>query len=358
LPNPLSSIVYSDVLGHLPVYLSTDLDSPKVCRSCYYYKRNFDEANLKRFISSIQQTDWDLDNCDFASFSETFTSIFDNCFPLEKYSVRKNSTPRKPWITKGLARSCAKKEKLYKTYIKNPSHGNTKKYKAYRNKLNTLIRTTEKKYYEEKFMEATDDMKKTWKIIKNIISRNKQNSLTESFVDNGKTITDKNAIVQKFNDFFVNTGPTLASKIQPTNTNHKEYLSEDYPDSFALFLTTPQEVIKATNELANKTSAGYDNISVNLIKKIIHHTTEPLSALINKSFEYGIVPDQLKIARVCPIFISGDQSDFTNYRPISVLPAFSKMFEKLVHTRLMNYLEKHSVLTENQFVIHVWQLLI
>ena len=67
-------------------------------------------------------------------------------------------------------------------------------------------------------MEATEDMKKTWKIIKNIISRNKQNSPTESFVDNGKTITDKNAIVQKFNDFFVNIGPTLASKIQPTQS--------------------------------------------------------------------------------------------------------------------------------------------
>ena len=111
------------------------------------------------------------------------------------------------------------------------------------------------------------------------------------------TITDKNAIVQKFNDFLVNIGPILA-----TNTNHKEYLSGDYPDSFALFLTTPQEVIKATNELANKTSAGYDNISVNIVKKIIHHIADPLSTLINKSFEYGIVPDQLKIARVCPIF--------------------------------------------------------
>ena len=68
----------------------------------------------KRFISNIQQTDWDLDNCDFTSFSETFTSIFDNCFPFEKYSIRKN-TPRKPWMTKGLARSRTKKEKLYKT---------------------------------------------------------------------------------------------------------------------------------------------------------------------------------------------------------------------------------------------------
>ena len=89
--------------------------------------------------------------------------------------------------------------------------------------------------------------------------------------------------MHKFNDFFVNIGPTLASKIQSTNTNYKGYLCGDYPDSFALFLTTPQEVIKATNELANKTSAGYDNVSVNLIKKIIHHIAEPLSALINKN---------------------------------------------------------------------------
>ena len=105
-------------------------------------------------------------------------------------------------------------------------------------------------------MEATNDLKKTWKIIKNIISKNKRNSPTEIFVDSGKTITDKIAIVQKFNDFFVNIGPTLASKIQSTNTNYKEYLCGDYLDSFALFFTTPQKVVKATNELANKTSAG------------------------------------------------------------------------------------------------------
>ena len=130
--------------------------------------------------------------------------------------------------------------------------------------------------------------------------------------------------MQKFYDFFVTTGPTLASKVQPTNTNYKEYLCGDYPNSFALFLTTPQEVMKATNELANKTSARsrYDNVSVNLIKTIINYIAEPLSALIIKSFERGIVPDQLKIARVCPIFKSGDQTDFTNYRPLSVLPAF------------------------------------
>ena len=57
----------------------------------------------------------------------------------------------------------------------------------------------------------------------------------------------------------------------------------------------------------------------------------------------------MKVARLCLIFKSGDQSDFTNYRPISVLPAFSKIFEKVVHARLMTYLVKHCILTENQF---------
>jgi len=66
LINPLSCIVYSDISDHRSVYtLSTDLDSPKARRSCYYYKRNFGEANLQRFKTNIQQADWDLDNCDY-----------------------------------------------------------------------------------------------------------------------------------------------------------------------------------------------------------------------------------------------------------------------------------------------------
>ena len=112
-------------------------------------------------------------------------------------------------------------------YVINIKHdANTMKYKAYRNKLNKLGWTIEKKHYEEKFVEAMDDMKKIWKIVKNRI--HKQNTLTPSFVDNGKVITDKNATVHRFNKFFVNNGPTLASKIQPTNTNYKQYFCGDF----------------------------------------------------------------------------------------------------------------------------------
>ena len=63
----------------------------------------------------------------------------------------------------------------------------------------------------------------------------------------------------------------------------------------------------------------------------------------------GRVPDSLKIAKVCPIFKSGNNADFTNYRPISVLPSFSIILEKLVNSRLLNYLSQHSILSDNQY---------
>ena len=75
----------------------------------------------------------------------------------------------------------------------------------------------------------------------------------------------------------------------------------------------------------------------------------PLTHLINLSITSGIVTVQLKIARVIPLFKSGDKSTFTNYRPVSVLPAFSKIFERVIYNRLLNYLNNYKILSDNQF---------
>ena len=75
----------------------------------------------------------------------------------------------------------------------------------------------------------------------------------------------------------------------------------------------------------------------------------PLTHFINLSIISGVFPDQLKIARVIPLFKSGDKSIFTNYRPVSVLPAFSKILEKVIYNRLLDYLNKHEILSDNQF---------
>ena len=96
-------------------------------------------------------------------------------------------------------------------------------------------------------------------------------------------------------------------------------------------------------------SAGYDSIPMNILKSSIFHIAEPIAKLINCSIRSGIFPDTLKIAKVCPVFKSGEKDRFENYRPISVLPSFSKVFEKIVHIRLSNYLESCNILSDNQY---------
>ena len=81
---------------------------------------------------------------------------------------------------------------------------------------------------------------------------------------------------------------------------------------------------------------------------ILRYLTLPLSHIINLSLISGIVPDQLKISRVIPLFKSGNKSSFSNYRPVSVLPAFSKIFEKVFYNQLSKYLAELNILCNNQ----------
>lgn len=86
--------------------------------------------------------------------------------------------------------------------------------------------------------------------------------------------------------------------------------------------------------LKNSYSKGHDNLSVNTIKTCSDQLAGPLSMVFNKSIEEGIVPDDLKIAKIIPVYKSDDKNTVSNYRPISVLPAFSKVLERLVYNRL------------------------
>ena len=96
-------------------------------------------------------------------------------------------------------------------------------------------------------------------------------------------------------------------------------------------------------------SPGYDDISFNVIKKCFSSLCEPLKYLFNLSIEKGIFPDDLKIAKVTPIYKSDDKSDLSNYRPISVLSCFSKMFERIMYNRLYQDLTENEILYPKQF---------
>ena len=84
-------------------------------------------------------------------------------------------------------------------------------------------------------------------------------------------------------------------------------------------------------------------------KKIIPHILTPLRHICNTSLEQGIFPDEMKIARIIPLFKSGDKQNVSNYRPISLLPQFSKILEKIFNNRLMNFLNSNNLLYLRQY---------
>ena len=94
---------------------------------------------------------------------------------------------------------------------------------------------------------------------------------------------------------------------------------------------------------------GFDNIPMNIIKSSFKYISNPLLHLINLSFSKGVFPDQLKIAKLIPVFKADDPELFSNYRPISLLTNFSKFFEKIMHNRLVLFAERFNILYHNQF---------
>ena len=98
-----------------------------------------------------------------------------------------------------------------------------------------------------------------------------------------------------------------------------------------------------------RAAIGFDSIPMNVIKETFSSISAPLSHIFNRSITSGIVPIELKIAQVVHLFKSDDKSVFSNYRPISVLPSFSKILERAVYNRLMDFLTEYKILSDNQF---------
>ena len=114
-----------------------------------------------------------------------------------------------------------------------------------------------------------------------------------------------------------------------------------------LDLATQEEIV--TCKFPAGKSAGYDNIPMSIIKRSVYSISSPLTHIVNLSIIHGIFPNELKIARVVPIFKPGDKALFSNFRPISVLPCFSKILERIIYNRIINYLNDFNGLCDNQY---------
>ena len=113
--------------------------------------------------------------------------------------------------------------------------------------------------------------------------------------------------------------------------------------------TNEEEIIKVIKTLGSRKSPGHDGIKSVLVKQIAEEIALPLKIISNISLHTGSVPDDLKIAKVVPICKKDNPELFSNYRPVSVLPCFSKIIERIVHERCYDLLTKNNILYKRQY---------
>ena len=144
------------------------------------------------------------------------------------------------------------------------------------------------------------------------------------FKINGQEISDPSVIADKFCSYFSNIGPNLADKTPQSSISHLSSLSGCYQNSIYIKLTSQSEIIEIATGFDSNKAPGYDNIPMAVVRHSMGIISRPLTHIINLCISHGMVPEEMKIARVIPLFKSGDQEAFTNYRPVSILPCFHR----------------------------------
>ena len=208
-------------------------------------------------------------------------------------------------------------------------------------------------FFEKELVKAQSNLKKTWSILKSAINKNsKKSSLTELNID-GVLVSDPKMIANNLNVFFTNVARQIVEEIPPSDIplyDNVNMIPNDIPLlNFSNTPVTCTEILETLKLLQPKLSQDFNGLSMYLVKKLSFQLAKPLCHLINLSFSTGVVPTQLKIAKIIPIFKSGDPLCMDNYRPISLLSCFSKIFEKIACIRLSIFLENNKLLSDNQF---------
>ena len=192
-------------------------------------------------------------------------------------------------------------------------------------------------------------MRKTWSILKSVVNKGINRQIQAKFKMNDGSITnDKVMISEKFNDFFTGVGPSLAKKIPTLVISPLYYMGNLVQNSIFLEPVHPSEIDIIMKDM-NNSAPGHDGITLNILKLSLSSIKTPLTHILNLSLSEGVFPEELKIANVIPLFKADDPMLFNNYRPVSLLCVLWKVFEKIMYSRLMSFLEFHKILYHKQF---------
>lgn len=318
-------------------------------------RRYFTDENVAAFKNALSNLTWaevmnSTDpNIAAQNFSELFKDLYDIYFPLKRARINRNKFPINAFMTKGLLISRKTKMKLDKKAKVSPSPDNINRSKTYRNIYNTLIKKAKRIHFSARINNANGDSSATWKVINEVVGKKKKKPGIDKIEVNGSLIEKEDLIANEFNTYFTKIAENIKKDIPNSDLNFKDFLPPPQQRTFFLNPTTRPEVIEIVRNLKSKFSTDINDVNVPLLKEIIDTIALPLSHIFNLSMENGVFPTVFKVTKTTPLFKAGNSLDMSNYRGISIIDVFSKIFEKLLCQRILSFLLATNFFSDTQF---------
>ena len=364
-----AGLLESRVSHHHPIFGIFELDMPVNTESTSSRpKYDYCESNMNMFLDDVRSNfapNQPYNEVNFEVFVNKIKSLIDKNFLIESESFKrsKRNMISNPWITPGIIASVKRKEFLYKQWKKTISKenllGDTELYlifSKFRRELKHVIKYAKKLYYCRKFSKVSGNMKQTWALINELRGKSKT-SIKSLFKINGELVKDKREISNGFNMFFSSIASKLNAKLYSSRPlgdgatdasafNYQKYFNKRVNNSIFLYPCDQEEIEKTVKGFQGDKAS---DISITVLKKCLPFISGHLAGFINSFMNLGHFPTILKIGKVTPVFKKGDPQVFDNYRPISILPIFGKVFEKVIYSRLYSFFVSQMVIYDKQF---------
>ena len=297
----------------------------------------------------------------YDEFKNVFMNVLNRHAPMKEKIIRGNNAP---FMNKTLSKAFMIRSRLKNVYNKFPTEENKVLYKKQRNYCTNLLKRVKKDYYNNLDTNTFKDNKQFWKCIRPFFS-DKQKEFQKELILIEKDIvtTNEKEVSEKFNNYFVDIVENLdiepfivENEIEihcsdpiddivkkyskhPSIIKIKEYVTIE--EKFSFSPTTSDEFRNHIETLDPKKATVQNDIPTKVLNITKEITSDYLSIIYNVSKQDQIFPDSLKLADVAPIHKKDERTNKENYRPVSLLPTVSKLFERDMYNQIINYIDKY-----------------
>ena len=332
----------SDHLGQV-AYVET-----KINKNENFSKKSFrpiTQQGLIEFYNYVETQSWDFINTNldaitkFELFMDFIQGAYLQSFPIKTYKVKTNQPHKTNWFNDELKQKREHLSFLGEVAKQYNTPANRYEYNKFKILYKKSIQEAKSQANDRLISSSSNPVKTMW----NIVNSNR---------GQGGATGQNDISPDEFNKYFASIARNLTNTMEASDMDPLENLNEVHSQesfSFSFGEITYNEVRDVINALKNKNSSDIYGLKVSLIKTIKNLIIVPLTKLMNDCIRECTFPDSLKKAIVCPIFKKGDSTLISNYRPISLLPIISKIFERCLANKLSNYFENNNLFFSGQF---------